>query len=221
MTSPLPREYTQEWTPIQDLEVNVPEGLFIPRIATEEWVKESFSLISIDSSTTFVDLCAGTGLISLLLAKQFPNHSIIALDINPLSQSTIRKNTLHNSLDKIEVYESNLFSDSPLLQQPWILYCNPPYVPDSDLELVVTNNIAYEPAEAIFGGGHDGLDFFKKILKDIQHIPAPQVAFFELDPRNIQAARDLAEQTLKLTSTKIIIDSYGFKRTLVLYFSVL
>lgn len=218
MTSPLPREYTQEWTPIQDLEVNVPEGLFIPRIATEEWVKESFSLISIDSSTTFVDLCAGTGLISLLLAKQFPNHSIIALDINPLSQSTIRKNTLHNSLDKIEVYESNLFSDSPLLQQPWILYCNPPYVPDSDRKLVVTNNIAYEPSEAIFGGGHDGLDFFKKILKDIQHIPAPQVAFFELDPRNIQAALELAEQTLKLTSAKIIIDSYGFKRTLVLYF---
>ena len=67
-------------------------------------------------------------------------------------------------------------------------------------------------------GAHSCFQRFKKILKDIQHIPAPQVAFFELDPRNIQAALDLAEQTLKLTSAKIIIDSYGFKRTLVLYF---
>ena len=219
VSTPIPRDYLQEWTTIQDLQLTIPYGVFIPRPETEKWViraSEEYQN-TIRQTPVVVDLCSGAGLISMMLAKKFPHISIVSLDINSLAIEAQKKSLLKNQITTVAPRMSDLLEGAQTNElQDWILFSNPPYVPEGDRQYMKEHNIEHEPQDAIFGGGKSGLDLFQKILEQMQRHTLPKLAFFELDPRNILLATKYAKAALNPTTTHHWSDENGWHRVLVL-----
>lgn len=217
--TPLPKDYLQEWVTIQEFTMTIPHGVFIPRPETERWVEAAIIKYreAIKNVTTIVDLCSGSGIISMMLAKEFPHLTIYSLDINPLAIQAQQKNIEKNKLPNIVPIQSDLFVQLPpdITKKPWILFGNPPYVPDTDKQFVIENNIEHEPDIAIFGGGKSGLDVYKKILTQLKTLYPPKLLIFELDPRNILLATKILKKELQPTTIHHWSDVNGWHRTLI------
>lgn len=78
----------------------------------------------------------------------------------------------------------------------WILVANLPYLPDTDKVFAIQNKVNFEPKRALYAG-QDGLALFRRVVKQLQKnfldhkIPFPCQAYFELDPRNINLAKEI------------------------------
>lgn len=221
--TPLPKDYTKEWTEIQGITFTIPYGVFIPRPETEQWLLETFKRYQqlFLSVSTCIDLCSGAGLISATVKKTYPHLSVISLEINPLAVEAQNKTLLKNDLE-VDVRESDVFSALKVddLGTSWILLANPPYVPEADREYMAQNNIEHEPPTAIFGGGKNGLDIFKRILAELSTLPRPKLAVFELDPRNILQATKLLKEKFSKVICHNITDTNGWHRALVVEFLI-
>jgi len=75
--------------------------------------------------TSFLELGAGTGIISILAKKK--GAKVTATDINPLAIENIRDNCADHDIE-FEVVQSNLFEKVPSQTFDWIVI-NPPYYP--------------------------------------------------------------------------------------------
>lgn len=215
----LPHDYTQEWVQINGFTMTIPEGVFIPRPETEAWVEASLIKYAdqLKEVDTVIDLCCGAGIISLMLARAFPHLTIYSLDINPMAIEALQKNIQKNNISSIHPFVSDLFANLPkeATEKPYILFGNPPYVPDGDKQFVIENNIEHEPDIAIFGGGGAGLDLYKNILSQLANMPKPRLLIFELDPRNILTATKYLKAALAPKTTHHWSDSNGWHRTLI------
>lgn len=215
-----PLDYLLSKIEVLGLEIILKKGTFIPRWETEEWVPKSLELSKkfVNEETVFLDLCAGSGIIGLYLAKKFPKNQVLAGEIDPKVIENILLNQKNNNIQNYKVYETNglensFFREKLEISQNWILYCNPPYVPEIDKKFVKENNIAEEPGLAIFGG-EDGLEVFIRILQETMKLKnLPKIMFFELDPRNIKKAENILQE--KGWKTKIKKDSMGLERVLI------
>ncbi len=98
-------------------------------------------------------------------------------------------------------------------KKSWTLVANLPYLPIQDKDKQNEHNVKYEPDLALYSG-EDGLDLFKKVLCQLEDFETkPQQVVFELDPRNIQKAKNLLENLDY--QTNIWSDSGGFERVLI------
>lgn len=105
--------------------VTVPPGVFHPRFffSTRLMLKHLHRYDLRDRS--FLEIGAGSGLISLWAAKQ--GASVTCTDINPLAVETVQKNALANALS-CNVLESDLFDSLPEFRYDFVVV-NPPYYP--------------------------------------------------------------------------------------------
>lgn len=187
----------------------VNEGVFLPRWETEWWTAEiikakkleisifNSEIIKTLSDTNFVlEIGVGSGIIGLSLAAYF--DTILGLDINSLAIDLSKKNQEKLHIKNYQIVKSDLFQNFDIktkLPQNWVLIANLPYVPMTDYPEKIKNKIVFEPDNAIFSG-QDGLQLFKQVIEEIKLNP-PQIAFFELDPRNIHTASKLAKMAFK------------------------
>jgi len=240
-----PLDYLLSKTIIAGHHFFIPKGVFIPREETEEispklvtWVleiknkfkndfKNRFQLTSsgykldfieeINLVENLVDMCCGSGFLSILLAKNF--NKVYNVDISDLALKTTIKNAKQNSILNLTSIRSDAFGNpniSNLLQQkPWILVCNPPYVPLSDKKFAAQQKIQFEPKIAIYSG-KDGLNFFSRILKQLAKMQnKPLGIFFELDERNVFNAQAKMNLFLPKYQTQIWQDCNQKNRFLV------
>ena len=222
-TTPLPKDYTQEWTEIQGMQFTIPYGVFIPRPDTEHWLSKVLERYTdtFKDAQMCIDLCSGAGLIGAMTRKSFSSLPIISLELNPIAVEAQKKTFVKNDLSGIDVRESDLFGalKPHELQTPWILLANPPYVPEEDRKYMKEHNIEHEPQDAIFGGGANGLELYEKILHKLETMPRPALAAFELDPRNILQATQLAKKHFTDIVCHHITDQNGWHRALVIEFN--
>ena len=100
--------------------------VFSPRMDVEIFVQAIQGIIRKDSK--ILELGTGTGAISIALAKNFKNISILATDINKFSIKLAKKNSEINKVDKvINFKESNWFSNVKNNKYDFII-TNPPYL---------------------------------------------------------------------------------------------
>ena len=101
--------------------------VFSPRIDVEIFVQAIRGIIKKDSK--ILELGTGTGAISIALAKNYKNISILATDINKFAIKIAKKNSEINKVDKIiDFKESNWFSNIKDNKYDFII-TNPPYIP--------------------------------------------------------------------------------------------
>ena len=115
------------------------------------------------SKPKILDLCTGSGAIAISLAKIFGNNDIevTASDISHDALEVAKINCRKNKV-KIKLVESDLFQN--INEKFDIIVSNPPYIESDEIENL-SLDVQNEPLLAL-DGGKDGLDFYKKIIKE-------------------------------------------------------
>lgn len=110
-----------------------------------------------------VDVCTGSGCLAILLAHQFSEAKVDAIELSPDAMAVARFNVATHGLAKrIRLHHSDVFDAVPPVKYDLIL-SNPPYVPTRELRGLPVE-FTKEPRMAL-DGGPDGLDIIRKILR--------------------------------------------------------
>lgn len=141
----------------------VGEGVLIPRDDTEVVVTEALKLCESIPHPVIVDLCAGSGIIAITLAKELPSATVYAVEKSDIAFSYLTENIALNQA-KVNAIHADLqncvndFEDGSLD----MIASNPPYIRSSEIA-ELQQEVQYEPRLAL-DGGEDGYDFYKMII---------------------------------------------------------
>jgi len=159
-----PYEYIVGEASFYDIELNVEQGVLIPRPETEILIDLVAEIIEKEKISSIAEIGVGSGAISVVLTRKFPNLKIIATDIcdTPIkvSHSNIKKYQVE---DRVTVIKSSILDE---LKEPVeLVVSNPPYIAE---DFVLESNVVdYEPKEALFGGVV-GDELLKQIVLDVK-----------------------------------------------------
>lgn len=147
------------------LDFKVTKDVLIPRSDTEIMVEKVIEYIKNSSQIGHVlDLCTGSGAIAISLAYYLPEIKLTAVDISEEALVIARLNAQANGVeDKINFYQGDLFAALEENMKYNIIVSNPPYITSSEMEGLPVD-VQKEPHLALWGG-FDGLDFYRKIIK--------------------------------------------------------
>ncbi len=159
-----PYEYIVGSASFYDIHLKVEEGVLIPRPETEILIDLVAEIIEKEHITCIAEIGVGSGAISVVLARKFPELQIISTDICDTPIKVAGKNIETFGLGKqIELRKSNLID---MVSEPVeLVVSNPPYIAEDFL--LESNVVDYEPKEALFGG-RVGDELLKQIILDIK-----------------------------------------------------
>lgn len=110
-----------------------------------------------------VDVCTGSGCLAILLAHQFPDAKVDAIDLSADALAVARINVAQHDLGKrVKLHQSDVFDAVPAANYDIIL-SNPPYEPSAHVD-ALPQEFHHEPRMSL-DGGNDGLDIIRKLLK--------------------------------------------------------
>jgi release factor glutamine methyltransferase len=154
-----------------DFTVN--KNVLIPRPDTEILIDEVVK--SATAASTIIDIGTGSGAIAITLKKLLPKASVFAIDTSSAALSVARKNAKRLSA-KIIFKKGDLLA--PLKNKilrfsqndtPIIITANLPYLSRDEWKKCQPEIKKYEPYSA-FVGGKTGLEIYKKLFEEINHI---------------------------------------------------
>lgn len=141
----------------------VGEGVLIPREETELLVQEAVDFFGFRTGR-LVDLCAGSGAISVTCACELPQVMVDAVELSPAAMVYFEKNNEVLCGGRVQLYSGSIFDEALVAAVPKVdaILSNPPYIPKADLP-GLQREVQHEPMLAL-DGGDDGLDFYRAIL---------------------------------------------------------
>lgn len=175
------------------LDIEVREGVLIPRPETEElvaWVIEKAADIE---RPRILDVCTGSGCIALALAARVGEASVVAVDISDEALTIARCNAERLQLG-VEFIKDDALEHLPNIADRKfdIVVSNPPYIPISERESMHVNVVNFEPDIALFVADDDPLIFYREIAVTAKHILADNgYLLFEIH-------QPLAQQTVDM-----------------------
>ncbi len=177
------------------------ENVLIPRFETEELVENVKTYLETKNikSPKILDLGCGSGVIGLTLKKFFKNADVTLIDISKKALDVAKLNAKTLNLD-VKFILSDWFSN--IEEEKYdIIVSNPPYIKtNEEIEEIVKDN---EPHIALYGG-FDGLDCYRKILKDINnYIKDDYLIAFEIGYLEAESLKELIKEKIK--NSKITI----------------
>ena len=157
-----PLQHITGLAPFRHLELEVGPGVFIPRPETEQLVDLAIHKIEDISKPVIVDLCSGSGAISIALNTEVAESMVYSVELSKDAFSFLTQNYQRYGLDRKALRNENLTTALEELKAGVdLVISNPPYIPDAavpvDLEVQL-----YDPALALYGG-QDGLDVIRLI----------------------------------------------------------
>ena len=159
-----PYEYIVGSASFYDIHLAVESGVLIPRPETEILIDLTAEIIEEEKITRIAEIGVGTGAISIVLARKFPELQILATDICEAPLRVAGKNVLTFGLnEQITLRESNLIDK--VNEEIELVVSNPPYIAEDFI--LKSNVIDYEPKEALFGG-RIGDELLKQIIVDVK-----------------------------------------------------
>ncbi len=159
-----PYEYITGNVSFYDIHLKVEKGVLIPRPETEILVDVVAKIIEKEHITRIAEIGVGSGAISVVLARKFPNLHIIATDICDTPLRVAKKNRDTFGLGRqIEFRKSHLIDEVPEALE--LVVSNPPYIAEDFM--LESNVIDYEPKEALFGG-IVGDELLNQIILDVK-----------------------------------------------------
>ena len=175
------------------LDIEVREGVLIPRPETEElvaWVIEKAADIE---RLRILDVCTGSGCIALALAARVGKASVVAVDISDEALTIARCNAERLQLGVEFIKDDALAHLQNIADRKFdIVVSNPPYIPISERESMHVNVVNFEPDIALFVADDDPLIFYREIAVTAKHILADNgYLLFEIH-------QPLAQQTVDM-----------------------
>lgn len=139
-----------------------PPGVFIPRPETELLVDCAIDFLSKrKSSLTVVDFCSGSGCVLLSVAKKFPNHKYIGIDISDIAIDVAQKNSQFLDLKNVQFIKDDIFNY--LSPKADLIICNPPYLATNEIDNLEESVKNHDPIEALTDF-KDGTSFYKHLI---------------------------------------------------------
>ena len=155
-----PLEYITNLACFYGYDFYVDENVLIPRSETEILIETIKNKIDKNKKLNIVDIGCGSGIIAIILAKEFPNFQIYAVDISQKAiEVAIQNAKKFNVYNRIKFINSNLLDNFD--ENIDIIVSNPPYI--SENEKLEKNVFDYEPHLALFSGDM-GDEILKKII---------------------------------------------------------
>ena len=128
-----------------------------------EPAEDSFLLATYASglSGSMLEIGAGCGIVSLSAAQANSKNVVLGVDINPEAVKCAQENARANGINNATFLLSDLFAAIPPSQKFDFILFNPPYLPTTREERLLSpeENAAYD-------GGISGLEVFKKFASD-------------------------------------------------------
>lgn len=163
----------REWRPVQyiigvasfdDMELEVSEGVLIPRPETEELVEWVTS--EAPCGAKIVDVCTGSGCIAIALSRRVKSSRVWGIDISQDALAIARRNVAKYA-PSVELIKGDALGDFSQLIDGEIdaVVSNPPYIPLSDRSLMRRNVTEHEPEIALFVEDDDPLLFYRSIAR--------------------------------------------------------
>ena len=147
-----------------------------------------------------VDVCTGSGCLAILLAHQFPEAKVDAIELSPDALAVAKFNVAaHQQARRIKLFHSDVFDavpPPPRLRRTGprgylydLIISNPPYVPTRELRTLPAE-FKNEPRMAL-DGGRDGLYVIRKLLRQSRDRLQPH-GIVVLEVGGLRAAMDRA-----------------------------
>lgn len=172
-----PVQYITGSAPFRYLDLEVGEGVLIPRPETELLVDRAIGFLSSapdkDLAKSVVDLGAGSGAISIAIASEATlkslKVSVIAVEKSALAAEWLNKNIAKYDLPIRVVVEDVQTALEGVKAD--LVVANPPYIPDDEqLPNEVEN---FEPEVALRGGKVDGMQVPKLFIEAAARLLKP------------------------------------------------
>lgn len=168
-----PVQYIIGYQDFLDQRFIVTPDVLIPRQETELLVIELYKELKQQKSPwgglQILDLCCGSGVIGLSLAKRFEQAKVTLADISPAALAIARRNAEALGVDRrCKFVESDLFGAFRKRvgkRDFHAIAANPPYIKTAVISTLQREIVEHEPLLAL-DGGDDGLVFYKRIIAD-------------------------------------------------------
>ena len=163
----------REWRPVQyiigvasfdDMDLEVSEGVLIPRPETEELVE--WVATEAPCGANIVDVCTGSGCIAIALSRRVTKSRVWGIDISNDALNIARRNA-EKYAPSVELIKGDALADFTQLIEGEVdvVVSNPPYIPKSDSKLMRRNVTEHEPSIALFVEDDDPLLFYRSIAR--------------------------------------------------------
>lgn len=195
-----PIQYILGSTYFCGLELEVAPGVLIPRPETEEIVESIRK--EIGEEDAILDVGTGSGCIALSLKKYKPLTKVSACDVSEKALAIARSNGENNKL-VVNFFLLDILKEGNLQTNYDVIVSNPPYVRKSEMRLMLSNVVDYEPHLALFVEDADALIFYKAIVGFAgKHLNRSGKLFFEINEA-------LADEV------KLLMEENGFTKVFV------
>lgn len=192
-----PLQHLTGVAPFRNFELLVGPGVFIPRPETEEVAQVAIDAarvaVALSGHAVVVDLCTGSGAIALAIALEVPESRVWAVELDAEAHQWATRNVEALGLrDRVTLLRGDARTSlSDLNGSVDVVVSNPPYVP-SDAVPKDPEVANFDPAVALYGLGHDGLEVPRGIVAAAQRLLKPGGKFvMEHAEVQAEAARDL------------------------------
>lgn len=147
------------------LNLDTQRGVLIPRPETETLVEYALKVLTGAVTPLVLDMGSGTGAIALALARERPDATIVAVDINPRAAQLTRDNARKlDCSDTVHCVVGDLFPCLRDREAFDVICSNPPYIPTAVVGTLAPEIAGYEPNQAL-DGGPDGLDYIRLLAR--------------------------------------------------------
>lgn len=160
-----PVQHITGLAPFRYEELRVGPGVFIPRPETEMLVETALRVLAARpvGRRRVVELCAGSGAITLSLAREMGGVELHAVELSDDAWPWLVDNLTGIDVELLHGDMAEAFHE--LDGTVDVVVANPPYIPYTDRELLPADVLTGDPSMALFSGG-DGLDALR-VVRDV------------------------------------------------------
>lgn len=210
-----PIQYILGYTYFCDLKIYVNSHTLIPRQETEELVQLIILNEAKAKPSKILDLGTGTACIPIALAKVMPQHQYFALDFSEEIISLAKRNASEHQVEINFEVKDILKLENKELDSYDIMISNPPYVLNSEKELMYKNVLDFEPASALYVTDDYALIFYEKIAQlAISNLTPGGRLYFEINENKGDEVINLLKK-LKFRNVNIHSDFHGKNRFVI------
>ena len=159
----------------------VTPDVLIPRPETEILCQEAMKIGKAHHPVRILDLCTGSGCIAWTLALGIPGAEVIGIDISERAVAVAREQDFDLLLKERGAIAPK-FIVADVLEDPArlglgefdLILSNPPYIMESQKDLMRANVLDYEPPLALFVPDEDPLIFYKAVAGWARNLLSPE-----------------------------------------------
>lgn len=209
----VPLQYITNQQEFMGLNFYVNENVLIPRSDTEVLVEAVINNIYKEKSIKILDMCTGSGIVAVALAKNCPKVEITAIDKSSDALEVAIKNAKLNDVqDKIKFIKSDMFES--INEKYDIIVSNPPYI-ETEIIKTLSKDVQNEPKMAL-DGGRDGLDFYKIIAKNVNgFLKENGKVFLEIGYNQKETVTKIFKEIERFKNITCIKDLAGLDRVII------